>query len=169
MRIYLLGLMGSGKTTIGKKLAKKLNYQFVDLDEVIEQKYGCSIAEYFEKYGEDSFRVVEQQTLRESFQHNDAVVSTGGGVPCFFNNMDEILEFGVSIYLMADVNLLVQRLKGGTDQRPLIKNKSIEELKEYLKQMTVKREVFYKRANLIIDAKDLTVEKILDELDLKRS
>lgn len=161
--------MGSGKTTIGKKLAKKLNYQFVDLDEVIEQKYGCSIAEYFEKYGEDSFRVVEQQTLRESFQHNDAVVSTGGGVPCFFNNMDEILEFGVSIYLMADVNLLVQRLKGGTDQRPLIKNKSIEELKEYLKQMTVKREVFYKRANLIIDAKDLTVEKILDELDLKRS
>ena len=169
MRIYLLGLMGSGKTTIGKKLAKKLNYQFVDLDEVIEQKYGCSIAEYFEKYGEDSFRVVEQQTLRESFQHNDAVVSTGGGVPCFFNNMDEILEFGVSIYLMADVNLLVQRLKGGTDQRPLIKNKSIEELKEYLRQMTLKREVFYKRANLIIDAKDLTVEKILDELDLKRS
>ncbi len=167
MLIYLLGLMGSGKTTIGKKLAKKLAYQFVDLDDLIEKKIGISIANYFEKFGEESFRLIEQQTLRETLELNNTIVSTGGGTPCFFSNMEEINRIGISFYLKTDVDLLISRLKGATDQRPLLKNMNSEELKKYLTNLSIKREPFYQKANFVVDAKDLTVEKMLVKLDLE--
>jgi len=167
MLIYLLGLMGSGKTTIGKKLAKKLAYQFVDLDDLIEKKIGISIANYFEKFGEESFRIIEQQTLRETLELNNTIVSTGGGTPCFFSNMEEINRTGVSFYLKTEVDLLISRLKGATDQRPLLKNMNSDELKRYLTNLSIKREPFYQKANFVVDARDLTVEKMLVKLDLE--
>ncbi len=159
--------MGSGKTTIGKKLAKKLAYQFVDLDDLIEKKCGTSIANYFEKYGEESFRIIEQQTLRETLEQNNTIVSTGGGTPCFFSNMAEINQTGISFYLKTDVDLLVSRLKGATDKRPLIRNMNSEDLKKYLTDLTSIREPFYQKANFVVNAKDLTVEKMLMKLDLE--
>ena len=153
--------MGSGKTTIGKKLAKKLAYQFVDLDDLIENKIGMSIAEYFELHGESNFRILEQQSLRDTFNYNNTVISTGGGAPCFFSNMEEINQNGISFYLKTDVDLLISRLKGGMDHRPLIKNKTSDELKIFLTQMTERREIFYLKAKFIVPGKDLTVDKLL--------
>jgi shikimate kinase len=158
--------MGSGKTTIGKKLAKKLNYQFVDLDELIENKSGISIAEYFEEIGEDKFRILERDTLRETFQLQSAIISTGGGAPCFFSNLEEINTHGMSIYLKTDVDLLISRLKGATNQRPLIKSMNSEELKVYLKKLTIIREEFYLKAKLVVNAKDLTAEKLVLKLNI---
>ena len=160
--------MGSGKTTIGKKLAKKLNYQFVDLDELIEKKSGISIAEYFEIHGEEDFRILEQEALRETFLLQSAVISTGGGTSCFFSNLEEINTHGISIYLKTDVDLLISRLKGATNQRPLIKSMNSEELRVYLKKLTIEREEFYLKANLVVNAKDLTAEKLVLKLNLSR-
>jgi len=160
MRIYLLGLMGSGKTTAGKKLAKKLNYKFVDLDDVIVDKCGCSIAEYFEKKGEESFRLIEQQALRESFIMEETIVSTGGGAPCFFNNMDEILANGISFYLKANTKLLFSRLKDAKNERPLLNKLTNEQLTQNLEDLLEKRERFYSRANYSVNAVDPLEEMI---------
>ena len=132
MLIYLIGFMGSGKTTAGKKLARKLAYNFVDLDSLIESETGMSIQNYFGEFGEEKFRLLEQKTLKSTFAFKNTVVSTGGGAPCFFNNIDEINSKGLSIYLKADINLIISRLQGGKNKRPLIKNKNEGELKSYI-------------------------------------
>ena len=152
--------MGSGKTTVGKKLAKKLNYQFVDLDDILVEKCGCSIAEYFEKQGEESFRLIEQLTLRESFSFEKTVIATGGGAPCFFNNMDEILDHGISFYLKANANLLFSRLKDAKDQRPLLNKLTNEQLTHNLEDLLSKRDKFYSRANYSVNAIDPIAEML---------
>ncbi len=144
--------MGSGKTTVGKKLAKKLDFQFIDLDDVIEKKSGLAISAYFEEFGEENFRLFERETLRETFHLNRVVISTGGGVPCFFNNIGEILENGLSFYLKANANLLFSRLKDAKDQRPLISNLSNEQLTMNLEALLEKREIFYSKANYSVNA-----------------
>ncbi len=165
MLIYLIGFMGSGKTTAGKKLARKLAYNFVDLDSLIESETEMSIQNYFEKFGEEKFRLLEQRTLKSTFEFKNTVVSTGGGVPCFFNNIDEINSKGLSIYLKADINLIISRLQGGKDKRPLIKNKNEEELKSYISNLLSKREVFYRKAKIVTDAKSLNIEKLVGKIN----
>lgn len=98
MRIFLVGYMYSGKTTIGKQLAKKLNISFVDLDQAIEQRYHVSIPVFFNKYGEDAFRILERNVLEIVSDMDDVVISTGGGTPCFGDNMDFILSKGSVVY-----------------------------------------------------------------------
>lgn len=158
--------MGSGKTTVGKKLAKKLHYQFIDLDDLIEKESGLSIAAYFEKFGEDNFRLLEQKTLHTTFNLDKVVISTGGGVPCFFNNMDEILKNGISFYLKASVNLLYSRLKDAKEQRPLISKLSGEQLTENLTMLLGNREKFYVQANYSVNAMD-PIDKMLEIIETK--
>ncbi len=160
MLIYLIGFMGSGKTTAGKKLARKLAYDFIDLDLLIESETKISISNFFEKFGEEKFRLIEQQALKNTFKLKNTVISTGGGAPCYFNNIDEINKNGISIYLKADILLIISRLQNGKDQRPLIKNKDKEELKNYVSELLSKREIFYNRAKLVVDAKSLNIEKL---------
>jgi shikimate kinase len=167
MRIYLIGLMGSGKTTIGKKLAKKLNYQFVDLDDLIEVKIKMSIADYFATAGEEKFRIVEQETLRETFQLENTVIATGGGTPCFFSNIDEINQNGLSCYLRADAGVLADRLKNAKEHRPLVKNISSQEaLKQHLDGMIKAREPFYTQCKTTVEAKNMDVPLLLKALNL---
>lgn len=164
MLIYLIGFMGSGKTTIGKKLARKLAYDFIDLDSLIESKIGISITGYFEEFGEERFRLIEQQALKNSFKLKNTIISTGGGAPCFFDNMNEINQNGFSIYLKADIPLIISRLQEGKEQRPLIKNKNPEELKKYISELLSTRETYYKEANLVVNAKSLNIKTLIEKL-----
>lgn len=160
-------MMGSGKSTVGKKLANKLSFQFHDLDDLIEAKLSMSIAAFFEKEGEDKFRLIEQKTLRETFQLDNVVISTGGGAPCFFSNISEINNHGLSCYLEADIGVLVNRLQGALEQRPLLKNFNTEtELRDYLQTMLSKRESYYKQAKTIVPAIDVTANKLIEALGL---
>ena len=98
-RIILVGFPGSGKSTIAKKIANRLHYQFVDMDHLFESKYKLSIPDFFKKYGEEVFRKSEHVLLKEVIQQEKVVISTGGGTPCFHGNMELIMENGFSIYI----------------------------------------------------------------------
>jgi shikimate kinase len=146
--------MGSGKTTIGKELAKKLLLPFHDLDDLIEMQACMSISEIFSKQGENEFRLIEQDCLRKTFPLNGAIISTGGGTPCFFTNMEEILQNGTCFYLKANVKLLCSRLKNEQDKRPLIKDLSNDQLAKNLSALLEKREIYYSKAQHIVNAID---------------
>ena len=166
MKIFLIGFMGSGKSTIGRKLANYLQYDFVDLDKLIENKAGMSIAEYFSKNGEESFRELERDTLQQTEFNVNTVIATGGGVPCHFDNMDWMYKEGKVVYLSMDPKALADRLKHSKVSRPLIKDLSQEELVEFITQRLVSRDVFYKKAHCIVSGLDLTAEKLAGYLGL---
>jgi shikimate kinase len=146
MRIILLGFMSSGKSTIGKLVAFKMNMEFIDIDEAFESKYKMTITNFFELFGETKFRELEQIILLESLQQDNVIISTGGGTPCFYNNMQLINESGISVYLKLHPNSIVDRLLHTKKQRPLIKNLNPDELRLYVYTQLNKREFFYRQA-----------------------
>ncbi len=162
MRIFLMGFMGCGKTTIGKQVAEKLNFTFIDLDTFIEQKYQRSISSIFEKFGETYFREIEKKELKELLCFSNIVVSTGGGTPCFFDNMQIINKLGISCYLQTDIEILATRLSTAKNQRPLIKGKTHSELIEFITETLGKREEFYKQATFTIVASNLMMYAITE-------
>ncbi len=149
-RLYLIGFMGCGKTTVGKMLSAALGYSFVDLDLFIEQRYLKSVSQLFAEYGEAHFREVERRALHEVSTFEQVVISTGGGSPCFFDNMEFMNREGLTIYLKASVSTLYERLLKGRSKRPLIANKSKEEMVVYIEEMLEKREPFYSQSALIL-------------------
>ncbi len=161
-RIFLIGYMGAGKTTVGKQLAAALNLGLVDLDQFIEKRYNKSVSRIFEEKGEEQFREIESRILNEISDFEDVVISTGGGAPCFHNNMQRMNEAGVTIYLKTSAPELAKRLETGKHSRPLIKNKSKEELVDFIEENLRKRNSFYNQASIIFDA-----EKMLTETDVK--
>ncbi len=165
MKIYLVGMPACGKSTVAKKLAKKLQYRFCDLDKMIEEATGMSIAEYFEKNGEQNFRIIEREILRSTFAFDNAVVATGGGTPCFFNNIDEINRNGISIYLHAPINLIISRLNQKEQSiRPLINSQQdLEERRKYLEKLFEQRSVFYEKTHKQFSALNVDISKIIDE------
>jgi len=150
-KFFLIGYMGSGKTTVGKQLAKKLNLQFIDMDLFIENRYHKSISAIFEEKGEAGFREIERKALSEIIDFENVVISTGGGLPCFFDNMDVMNQAGTTIYLKVNVEELAKRLRTGKQQRPLIKEKNAEEMKDFIAVNLEKREKFYNKANFIFE------------------
>ena len=166
MRIYLIGFMGSGKTTIGKPLANRLGYQFIDQDTVIEKRFGMTITEIFAKIGEPKFREAEHDVLSELSEMDNVVIATGGGCPCFFNNMELMNQHGLSIYLKGDSKTLASRLKDSHGTRPLIKDKTETELIQYITDKLHEREPFYSQAKQTVQAINLKVEDILHLLDI---
>ncbi|MBE7179186.1 MAG: shikimate kinase, partial [Mucilaginibacter polytrichastri] len=110
MKVFLIGFMGSGKTTAGKKLAAHLNRPFIDLDHVFERRYGSTIEAYFALYGEDAFRRAESELLKTTAYPDDAIISTGGGAPCFFDNIEWMNSQGLTIYIELPVKVLADRL-----------------------------------------------------------
>lgn len=169
MRIVILGFMGSGKTTVGKLLSVKLSMDFIDLDQFIENKEGESIASVFEKDGEMSFREKEKKILRLVLKRENVVISSGGGTPCFFDNMKWINNDAHSIYLKTNSRELYQRLSlhGIKEKRPLLKKYSSVELLAYIRKTLKERERFYMRANLVIKQGGKNVEELTDEIILK--
>jgi len=151
MNLYLVGYMGTGKTTAGKLLAEKLNRPFTDVDEFIESRYHKTIATIFEEKGEAGFREIEHHVLQEISRFENTVVSTGGGLPCFFNNMDLMNQTGITVYLKTNVTDLFSRLNSGKQKRPLIKEKNPEELRAFIETNLKEREFFYNQAALIFD------------------
>lgn len=167
-KIVLVGFMGSGKTTLGKKLAKKLGYAFIDLDEAIEQHEQQPISVIFKNAGEHYFRTVEQKILHEKLGANQPLVlSVGGGTPCFFDNMEFINKQATSIYLKYNAGILYSRLSSAKAKRPLLTEKSDEELKDSIKKTLSEREGFYNQSKIVVESNNITVDTILHQLDVK--
>lgn len=160
-RIVLIGFPGSGKSTIGKKLAHHLNFTFFDVDQYFEEKNHITIPNFFKKYGEEIFRKTEHLILKELLQKEHIVISTGGGTPCFYGNMDLILENSLSVYIkMAPISLL-DRLSHSKKVRPLIKDKTPDEIKEFIENLLPLREKFYRTADVIIKGENLDFDHLL--------
>jgi shikimate kinase len=145
--IVLIGFMGCGKTTLGKKLAKDLNMNFVDMDEEIELQERKSISAIFEEKGEEGFRILETNYLKELEGKKGLIVSTGGGAPCFNNNMKLINSIGKSVYIKLTPEELVKRLLNEQQKRPLVANLNKEELLSFIEQKLDVRKMSYELAD----------------------
>lgn len=165
MRIYLIGYMGCGKSTLGRKLAATLNLDFIDLDTFLEEKYFRTIPQIFAEEGEEAFRIKEQKVLHEVSAFDDVVVATGGGAPCFFDNIMVMNNSGFCFFLDVDTDSLVNRLINAKTERPIIKGKSPEELHLFIDQMMLKRRPFYEKAWYIIQGNEIKPEQVLALLD----
>lgn len=149
--------MGVGKSTLGKKLAQRLDVPFIDSDLVIENKIGMSISDYFSTHGEEEFRRLEKDFLT-SIAGKPAVIATGGGLPCFFNNMDYMNEIGITIYLERPAKELYQRLKHAKKERPLLAGLSDNELLEFITEQLANREVYYLQSKFKVGRSHQTFE-----------
>jgi shikimate kinase len=154
-RIFLVGYMGAGKTTLGKAFAKAMNLSFVDLDWYIEERFHKTISQLFAERGEDSFRRLEQNALHEVGEFEDVVIATGGGTPCFFDNMDYMKSRGETVFLDVNQAVLFIRLKIASQNRPSIKGKSDEELKAFIASALEKRLPIYQQAKYTFDGSRL--------------
>ena len=159
--IFLVGFMGAGKTTLAKKMASKLGYQWIDTDQEIEKKEGVKVSEIFEVRGEAYFRALEKQLIDGLIPSEKMIVATGGGLPCFNNLMETLNQLGNTIYLERTPKELFQRVKQATNSRPLIAHKSDEELLEYIESTMEKRREIYLQSNIIADRFSQTPEKII--------
>lgn len=164
MKIFLIGYMGCGKSTKAKQLAHRLECPVIDLDAEIVTKTGKTIAEFFAEFGEQGFRDYESEMLKNFDYPEQCVVATGGGLPCFFDNMDWMNANGETVYLRMEPAALVSRLHN-RQKRPLIKDLNDEQLLEFIKIKLQEREPFYMKANVIVDAFDLDAEKLEKSLN----
>lgn len=164
-RIYLIGFMGAGKTTVGKKLAAELGYRFLDLDDYFEERYKIDIHTFFDKYGESLFRSLEHERLMKTFDMKNVVIATGGGTPCYLDSMEKINKNGTSIYLEMMPKAIVSRLADAARKRPLVEGKSGNELLEYIENKLEERLEFYKKALFIVDGLDVDVKKLVKLLE----
>ena len=147
-RVFLVGYMGAGKTTVGKELAKLAGLSFIDLDYYIEGRYHKAVSQIFAERGEEAFREIERNMLHEVAEFEDVLISTGGGAPCFFDNMESVEE-------------LAKRLELCKHTRPVLKGRSGEELRAFIAESLEKRNPFYTKASITFDA-----EKMLTESDV---
>jgi shikimate kinase len=166
MKIFLIGLPGSGKSTLGKQLAEELKISFVDLDGEIEKSIGMPIKDIFKKYGESFFRKEESDQLHKlGGMHGDFVMATGGGVPVFFDNMIFMNQQGLTIFLDVPAHEIAQRiLTAKSDERPLLANMHPEELKDQIKFLRSQRISFYQQAHICLNNKTIQLSDILDAL-----
>ncbi|MCC6289772.1 MAG: shikimate kinase [Chitinophagaceae bacterium] len=155
MRIFLLGYMGTGKTYWGKLWAAQNGMNFFDLDHEIEQNAGMTIREMFEKHGENFFRQKEKEALHLFVDEDNFILSTGGGTPCFFDNMQWMNDKGITVYLNASASILAERLLKEKDHRPLIKNLTNEELIPFIENNINKRNKFYTQSRVILDTEKI--------------
>ncbi len=162
MKIFFVGFMGCGKTTWGRKLASRLEYDFIDLDKAFEEKVGMSITEYFEKNGQDEFRLQESKLLKETAYPENVVVSTGGGLPVFFDNMEWMNANGQTIYIKLTPATLAERLDKGKTTRPLILGKHGAELVAFITEKLAEREGFYEKATHVVNGIEMTPDSLAE-------
>lgn len=173
-RIILIGYMGSGKTTVGNALSKATGMMFYDLDWYIESRMHKTISQIFAEQGEEGFRKIEHNMLHEVAEFEDVIISCGGGTPCFFDNIDYLNRQGDVCYLKATPEVLYRHLLMGKSDRPLLKDKTPEQLIAYITEQLAAREKFYSQARYTIDVSVMdnydkikdSVEQIRQRLDL---
>ena len=164
-KIILIGYMASGKTTLGKLLANKLNIPFIDVDSKIEELEETTISEIFLNKGERTFRLMETDFLKNYNFPESFVLSTGGGMPCFNDNMKLLNALGTTFYLKRPVKELVNRLVSAKEKRPLVEGKSIEELEAFITDTLIIRSPFYESSKFVLNRENQTVEEIIDCLN----
>lgn len=165
MRIFLIGFMGSGKTYWGTKIAESLQFSFYDLDAVIVEEEGMAIAEIFKSRGEEYFRYREKMVLEELVAKTDNfVLSTGGGTPCFFNNIKSMKGHGKVIWLNTSTSMLQQRLTKERLTRPLLRNISEAELHSYIIRKLGERKMYYEQADVIVKEEEMLLEPLISLL-----
>lgn len=164
-RIFLIGFMGSGKSTLGSKLASRIGYQFIDMDKLIEETADLGIPEIFKEHGEEVFRKWEHDILLELCTHENLVIATGGGAPCHSGMMDIMNAHGTTLYLQMAPEALKNRLIRSRIERPLIKGKTEKELLDYISSLLEKRELFYGQAEHTVEGLNLKPEDLAKLLE----
>ncbi|MDE5874130.1 MAG: shikimate kinase [Muribaculaceae bacterium] len=144
--LFIIGYMGSGKTTFGKALASATGLTFIDLDFYIEQRFHATVSEIFAEHGEEGFRKIERDMLREVADFEDVIISCGGGTPCFFDNMDFMNSHGHTLWLQASRESLFSRLIRKREKRPLLAGHTDEEIREIIDNQLKAREPHYSKA-----------------------
>jgi shikimate kinase len=167
-RIYLLGFMGSGKTTHGRKIARMMGYDFVDMDSWIEEAVQMPVSEIFLKHGEPYFRQQEVNAIKTLSKKEQVVIATGGGAPCHGENMDLMKASGLTIYLKLPPEALLSRLKISKNKRPLLEGKSDEEMRQTIEEMLSQREPFYNQATMIIDGLERVNERVVNAIQRQK-
>ena len=157
MKIFLIGFMGSGKSTLGKELAEKLNLSYIEADMLIEQQSGMTIPDIFSKEGEAHFRILEKNLLQHLQLADQCVIATGGGMPCHHQNIDTMNRLGMTIWLDVDEEVLVERLENQKAHRPLLFHTA--DLKTQIHQLLQERQSYYEKAKYKVRNPDL--EKVL--------
>lgn len=168
-RVFLIGFMGSGKTYWGNKWAERSALSFFDIDAIVEAGQEKTIAEIFAQDGEDHFRNLETDALKNFSSQQNVIVATGGGTPCFNDNITWMNENGTCIYLQSSPEKIFERLTSETEKRPMIKHLQNGELLFYITEKIKEREPFYKQAEIILDVDDLPENYIPDVLKSKNA
>lgn len=161
--IFLIGYMGSGKSTLGRALSRATGMPFVDLDNYIEGRYHKTVKEIFAERGEDGFRQVERNMLHEVADFENVIVACGGGTPCFFDNMEYMNRHGITVFLNTSIDKLHTRLMRGRHKRPLIADKNDEELREFIITALEKRMPHYSKAQVSFTSDLLDTESEIDD------
>lgn len=165
MRIYLIGFMGCGKSTLGRKMAELMNLNFIDLDKYIEERNFKTIPLIFAEEGEQGFREKEKYALEEVSQFENVIIGTGGGTPCFFDNMELMNRTGITIYISPDTETLANRISHSRTERPLVAGKSREELIFFIEQTLEKRNPFYHRSKIILSGENnLSARSVIEAI-----
>ncbi len=170
MRIFLIGFMGSGKTHWGRRLSKKLQIPFFDLDETIVEQEQRSINDIFNIEGEERFRIIEKEVLTIITESHDTfIMATGGGTPCFNKNIDYMNASGITVWINPTREVLFERLANGREHRPLLKTLDDESLRNYINKKLGDRSIYYRQAKIIIDEEVVTPELLIEKLHLKNN
>lgn len=166
MKIFLIGFMGSGKTHWGRLLSEKLGLRFFDLDEHISEQAGKSITEIFTTEGEEQFRLQEKEAMHIITEsHDNFVMATGGGAPCYFNNIEYMNQSGITVWLNTPLHIIFKRLVKEKEKRPLIKELTDEQLDSYISKKFADRRIYYEQANIIAEEDEPEfLDKIIQQL-----
>ena len=168
MRVYLTGYMYSGKTTVGHKLASRLGYQWADLDRMLETTFHTSIPIFFKRYGEEAFRKIEQKLLHNTVDLDNIVISTGGGTPCYFDNIEWMNLHGTSVYFDVTVETLLRRAAQSKKPRPILAGLTEEERSLYVRQQFSQRLPYYQKAQIIFPADEPDIEQLVQLISSAR-
>lgn len=165
MRLYLTGYMGTGKSTIGRKVALCTELPFLDTDKMVEDTEGASVADIITYAGEEYFREAERRALEQTAEYESAIVSTGGGLPIWGDNQAWIAEYGVSVYLKRTPEQILSRLSPhGRQKRPKLRGLSDEEALRFMHEHLAEREPIYLKADIVIDCSEMNDDAILEQL-----
>ena len=164
-RIYIVGYMGAGKTTVARHLASHLGWEVVDTDALFEEKYKISVCDFFNKYDEPLYRKLESEVLKETGSLENVVISTGGGTACYFDNMEWMNQHGLTVFLRISEKAVIDRLLHAKRKRPLAEGKTESELTEFVTRHYTERLPFYEQAKITVKAEDFDLESFLKQIE----